>query len=186
MLSVETSRATLGLRRPLKVKIPALACALLCRFAAPELTKAQAEAGAGWSVPFKGLHRIRIEIEDLNKADEDMGPSRDSLKDQILVALKRDVSQLKIDFSPGVSYVYLQIASIPIQASHNVVSFVHMALVRCVAIIGDDASTYLTGATIWLEDHLLYDSVDHMASRIRDRINQTMTTFAAEYYKENP
>jgi len=61
-----------------------------------------------------------------------------------------------------------------------------MALVRQVAIIGDDGNTYPTFATVWVVDNILFDSADHMISGIRDLISQMMTRLAVEYYKQNP
>jgi hypothetical protein len=82
------------------VKISTLACVLICFLAAPESTKCQ---------ELKGLQRIDILVENLSKADEDMRLTRESLKDQTLVALKRDIPKLKIVDSPVSSSVYLQI-----------------------------------------------------------------------------
>jgi hypothetical protein len=173
------------------VKIPVLAWALLCFFAAPELMKTQASQALG---DFKGLHRVAIAIERLSKADEDMGLTRDSLKDQILVALRRDIPKLEIisgDTSESSAHpagamatVYLAITSG--HFGKNVASHVQIELLRGVEIIGDDGAKYFAVATVWSDGGLGIDSVEQMPSRIRDRISQAMTAFAAEYYKEKP
>jgi hypothetical protein len=84
------------------VKIPALACALLCFFAAPELTKAQ---------EFQQLQRIQIVVENLNKLGNDMGLTEESIKNQALVALKRDIPKLTID-PLWPSFLYIRITSV--------------------------------------------------------------------------
>ena len=161
------------------MNIPALACALLCLFAAPELTKAQSTFG------LIGLRRVWIVIQPLNKAEEGIGLDRESLKDQILVALKRDIPKLEIESSIQGSYIYLQITSAQTEPN-RVATHVAVTLTRPVKIIGDDGSKTEKFATVWEKGTLLYDTVQHMASRIRGEISQAMTAFAAQYYNDNP
>jgi len=159
------------------VKISALTCVLICFLAAPESTKCQA---------FKGLQRTDIVIEDLGKVADDMGLTSESLRDQILVALKRDIPKIKIvTMTPGESYVYLQITSLQLPA-RGVAACVVVALRRYVEIIGDDGGKYFSFAAVWSREYMEVDSVDRIPSRIRDGINQAMTALAAEYYKQNP
>jgi hypothetical protein len=172
------------------VKISALAGVLICFLAAPELTKCQELEGE----ELKGLQRIDVLVEALNKVDDSMGSNRESLRDQILVALKRDIPKLKIvdtftGIGPVTSELYLQITSF--QAFKNsvadrIATFVELSLKRPALIIGDDGTKYFATATVWEKGTLVHDSIDHMSSRIRDQISQDMTAFAAEYYKQNP
>jgi hypothetical protein len=154
------------------VKISALAGVLICFLATPESTKCQA---------FKGLQRIDILVEKVN---ESIGLNHESLKDQILVALKRDIPKLKIDESSR-SWVYLQITSFQ-TVQTGVATCVHVSLRRPARIIGDDGEQYFTIVTTWEKETLIYGSIDRMPSSIRDEINESMTEFAAEYYKQNP
>ena len=164
------------------MKIPALACVLLGFFAAPTLTKAQEFDD------FKGLQRVGILVEELKKETTDTGLTRESLHDEILVALKRDVPKLKVVDDKallGVFRVYLNITSVH-TATVWVAAHVQIALHRRVEIIGDDGTKYFTVATVWEDNAVLYDPVEQLPSRIRDYISQAMTEFAAEYYNENP
>jgi hypothetical protein len=163
----------------LKVKISALAGVLICFLAAPETTKCQQE--------FKGLQRVEIVVEDLNKVSESMGLNHESLKDQILVALKRDIAKLKIgeaSSSPS-SWVYLRITSFQ-TATNWVATCVQVSLRRPARIIGDDGAQYLAIVTTWEKETIIHDSIDQMPSRIRDQISEAVTALAAEYYKQNP
>jgi hypothetical protein len=161
-----------------QVKISALAGVLICFLAAPESTKCQQE--------LTGLQRIHIVIENLDKETADMGLNEKSLRDQILVALKRDIPKITIVDTLGASsFVYLQITSL-LTATKGAAACVVVSLERPVQIIRDDGSKYLSIAEVWKEGHIELGPVDHMPSRIRDRINEAMTAFAAEYYKQNP
>jgi hypothetical protein len=61
-----------------------------------------------------------------------------------------------------------------------------VSLERQVEIIGDDGRKYSSTATVWTKGGLDLDSVEKVPSSIRDAINEEMTAFAAEYYKQNP
>ena len=76
-------RATLAPQEALKVKIPALACAVMWLFVLPEVTKAQ---------DLGDLRHILIVIEELNKETRNLGLTEQSLSDMVLVALKRAVA----------------------------------------------------------------------------------------------
>ena len=166
------------------MKISALAGVLICFLAAPESTKCQ---------EFKGLQNIGILIEDLDKEAANIGLTSESLRDQILVALKRDIPKLKIDSSPFPlrSYVHLQITSAPIltyagQVALGDAAFVLMSLERPTKIIGDDGTEYVAAVSAWKTGVILHDSFAEMPSSIREKISEAMTRLAAEYYKQNP
>ena len=161
------------------MKISALAGVLICFLAAPELTKCQELEGE----ELKGLQRIDVLVEALNKVDDSMGSNRESLRDQILVALKRDIPKITIVKSSP-SFVYLQITSI--RTAAGAVACVVVSLERPVEIIGDDGRKYPSVARVWTEGSIDLAAVEHIPSRIRDDINQAMTALAAEYYKQNP
>jgi len=169
-----------------QVKIPVLACVLLCVFAAPESTKAQ---------KLKGLHAACIVIESPDKETEDVGLTKESLTDQIVVALKRDIPKLKIESSSqraSLSCVYLEITSL--ETTTGIASFVSLSLRRPVAILEEDKGNIMTDpnylnyllAPVWNRGCLLIGGKVRHAARVRDQINQYLTALAAEYYKDNP
>lgn len=186
----------------LKVKISALACVLICFLGVPASTKCQGEPCGSRCTndllvlqnQFNGFQRVGIVIEKFDKSAENMGLSRESLRDQILVALKRDIPKVKIvepftGVGPVTSEVYLQITSFQTfknSVADSVATFVKLSLKRPALIIGDDGTKYFDTATVWEKETLLHDSIDHMPSRIRDQISEDLTEFAAEYHKQNP
>lgn len=117
--------------------------------------------------------------------DENIGLSLESLKDQILVALKRDIPKLKIvDDSSLTSYVHLQITSV--QTATQTATFVSVSLGRPVEIIGDDGSNHFTFATTWKTGTLMEGPPMEMRSHVREKVSEAMTALAAAYYKDNP
>ena len=157
------------------MRIPALACALICFFAVSELTKAQ---------ELKGLRRVQIEVTPLNKADKEMDLTVESLWDQTLVALKRDIPKLKIE-DAATSLVSVRVTSIS-TGGIEVASSVEVVLSRPVEIIADDGIKSYTLAVVWEKSSLLVGPFSNMASRIHEEISEKLTAFAAKYYKDNP
>lgn len=181
------------------MKISALACVLICFLGVPASTKCQGEPCGSRCTndlldlqnQFNGLQRIDVLVEALGEADENIGLTRESLRDQILVALKRDIPKLKIvgaftGIGPVTSEVHLQIKSFQTLKDSAVATFVALSLKRPALVIGDDGTKYFVMATVWEKGTLLYATVDQMPSRIRDKISEGMTEFAAEYHKQNP
>jgi hypothetical protein len=162
----------------LKVKIPVLAGVLLCFFAATESTKAQEYKD------LLGLLQAQIVVDPLSKPDKDMGLTVESLKDQTLVALKRDIPKLKIEDS-ATSFVRVSISAANVEG--EVAAFVEVSLVRPAIIIADDGSKVATMATVWDQGIILIGPLnDSMGSRIRKEIGEHLTALAAKYYKDNP
>lgn len=176
------------------MKIPALACALLCFFAAPELTKAQG---------FKKLQRIHIVVEDLNNLSRDMGLTEESITNQALVALKRDIPKLKIESS--LDSIYIRITSVPIESNagryglasfvpvesnagrYGLASFVEVSLRRNVRVVGvESLRTPVIFATVWDKGAVFTGDKYGVASAIHQEIDDELRAFAAQYYKENP
>lgn len=163
------------------MKPPALICALFCLFVAPQLVSAQTHYLAD-------MQRIGIVIDDLDTEEKNMGLTRESLTDVVLLALKRDVPKLTINEDSMVANndIYVRITSSMVD-QHNVVSFVEVSILRPAAIAGDSGAKVLTpSATVWSRGKLLGSPLSSMRSHIRDYLNQAVTEFAAQYNKDNP
>ena len=158
----------------------ALACALMCFFAVPKSTQGQ---------NLKGMHGVGIVIDYLGPIEKNLGLTSESLSDEILVALKRDLPKLKVELSGTSSYVYLTLASVEARnpvATFGVATSVTVSLRRPVEIIGDDGRRYFTFATAWARTGIVIDSIPDVASDVRDQISKFVTALAAQYYKDNP
>ena len=157
------------------MRIPALACALFCLFMTTKSAYAQDLAD---------LRRIAFVIEDIDKYSESAGITKQSLSDTVLVGLKRDVPKLKIGNEPVSSFFYVQISTIG--ASSGIATSVDVSVHRRAEIQGDNGRKILSAVTVWQHGDMLSGPLYDMASRIRDHINQAITAFAAQHYKDNP
>jgi hypothetical protein len=163
------------------MRIPALTCVLLCLFAAPEFTKAQA---------LRGLHAVDIMIERTgNSAEgETIGLTDELLTDQVFVALKRDVPKLLLNQKKaGLPYVHIEITAMK-TASSITIACVEFSLVRPVYFAEETptANREPVLGSVWRQGALFSTGHNDMASMIRDKIAEFLTQFAAAYYKDNP
>jgi hypothetical protein len=133
------------------------------------------------------MQRIGIMIEELHHNDEEMGLTRESLTDVILVALKRDVPKLKIADSPEAlaSAFDVRITSARID-DYTMSTFVELSILRPVEISGDNGRKIHAGVPVWSDGKMLAGPTYEMASRILEYLNQCLTEFAAQYHKDNP
>ena len=155
------------------MKIPALACAMLCLFMATKSASAQQLAD---------LQHIAVVVADLSRESEGIGLTRQSLADAVLAGLKRDVPNLKIDSIPPVSVFYVQVTTV----RDGTASFIAVSVVRPGEVAGDDGSkVYSAPMTVWHRGTLLTGSNSTMASAVRDSINDAVSAFAAQYEKDN-
>lgn len=158
------------------MKKPALLCLLICFFITPGPTKAQ---------NLRGLTGVKILVEELTDESKSLGLTSQSVRDHVLVALKRDIPKLKVSdtLSP---YVYVRITSLIFGVNNDfVASNIEVHLKRPV-LIGETPDLIAVKATVWDKEALMTDSTTNMASRINNEISNILTMFAADYYKDNP
>jgi len=130
------------------------------------------------------LQHIGIVIEDLDPDSESVGLTKQFLSDMVLVGLKRDVPKLKIDNESVSSFFYVQITTVTL--NNGTACAIDVALERPAMIVGDNGKIFSTVAKVWDKGSLLKGPTSGTASRIRDFINDFVTAFAAQYYKDNP
>jgi hypothetical protein len=132
----------------------------------------------------KGLEGIDIVVEGFNK-DVDLGFSPQDVDSQVLVAIKRDIPKLPVGKRFG-AYIYVRITSITIPGGFA--SNVSVQLRRLSHIIRENQTDtgILVVATLWEKGSILSGSASTIRSRIFEEINEELTEFAANYYRENP
>ena len=156
------------------MRIPALVCAMLYLVVTTKAVHAQQLAD---------LQYISIVIGDLSSETERVGLTKQSLTDTVRVGLKRDAPKLLIDSTPPVSVLYVKITSV----GDGTASFISVSVVRPGEVRGDNGGKVYSGpVTVWHRGYLLTGPTATMASQIRDSINEGVTDFAAQYYKDNP
>jgi hypothetical protein len=136
---------------------------------------------------FSGLSSIDIAVEDLDRTGKEIGLTKGSIKDEILVAVKRDLPKLKIESGPRVSLIYVVITvgetNTAFAASANIF------LYRPVEILGDDGNKYFALGAVWKKVSLLTNNrptLPYMSSKIHDLLSEGLTAFSAQYYTDNP
>jgi hypothetical protein len=156
------------------MKMAALFCAMFCLFTSTKSADAQQLAD---------LQYIAIVIAELSTETERVGLTKQSLTDTVRVGLKRDAPKLLIDSTPPVSVFYVQITSV----GDGTASFISLSVVRPGEIAGDKGNKVYSGpVTVWHKGYLLTGPTSTMALQIRDSINEGVTAFASQYYKDNP
>jgi hypothetical protein len=110
------------------------------------------------------------------------------LESQTLVALKRDIPRLQINKTASAIFYVNIIAAEGKTASPYVGVCLSIELSRQVKVLGDDGQTEVGRgfATVWDTAYLLGGGKEDMAARIREKLSELITQFAAAYYRQNP
>ena len=141
--------------------------------------------------PLTRLRQTSIVAETLHEDAKTLGLSIKSLESQVLVGLRRDIPRLTVRES-AVPVLYLQVTALQEtnvggQESGFSVS-VLLGMLRPVMIredVGVGEVTF-TMATVWWKTALLVGSRTSMRKQVKDEINEKLTEFAADYYRQNP
>ena len=155
------------------------------------LASLQGEAQETNVGPLTSLRQTNIVVEPLNEAAKTVGLSKENLESQLLVGLRRDIPRLTVRES-AVPVLYLQVTALQEtnvggQESGFSVS-VLLGMLRPVMIredVGVGEVTF-TMATVWWKTALLVGSRTSMRKQVKDEINEKLTEFAADYYRQNP
>ena len=143
-------------------------------------------SSAATDTTFKGLDRLDVAIEKLDQAGEQTGLTQESLQSLVTVAIKRDIPTMRVEKGLG-AYIYVVVTCKQTTASATA-CFVSVELTRPVKILKNDFNTEVGGTlgVVWDKGMLLHHPTTSMASKIREEIEQEITDFAAEYYRQNP
>ncbi len=134
--------------------------------------------------PLTRLGQNRVVVKTLDADAKALGLSKKSLESQILVGLRRDIPRLAIRESSS-PYLYLQVTVV--RATYEgggeggFAAFVSLEMKRPVTILGA-----WTVATVWSDGVLLFGSREYIRQQVKDSIDEKLTEFAADYYRQNP
>src|SRR6266478_3083303 len=138
----------------------------------------------------KDLHQVSIVIEKLGDSEKRVGLTEEALQSQTLVALKRDLPRLEVK-EDAIPFLYVNTIATRVHFESGgdlgTALCLSIQLKRSVMVLNDDRRV-IGGmvTTVWETGTLLVGSSENMASRVRDKINDLMTQFAAAYYRQNP
>jgi len=141
--------------------------------------------------PLTRLRQISIVVEDLHADAKTVGLSVKSLESQMLVGLRRDIPKLVIRENTF-PYLYLNVSVGQHSGSGGQESgfsaYVMLILLRPVMILEDVGAGQITftTATVWWKIALLAGSRTSIHRLVKDEINEKLTEFAADYYRQNP
>ncbi len=141
--------------------------------------------------PLTRLRQTRIVVEPLSADAKTLGLSRKSLESQMLVGLRRDIPKLAVRES-AIPHLYLQVTvvrrtTVGGQERGSCV-FVNLRMERPVMLREDVGigEVTLVMATLWDMGALLASSRRSIRQQVRDSIDEILTEFAADYYRQNP
>ena len=138
----------------------------------------------------KGLTRLNIVIENLGDVEAKAHLDAESLEATTLVALKRDLPKVSYD-KDAVGYVYVNVLCMEVgnPGSHAVACNVGLAINRLVSIVPDpykNGSDGIVHARVYNTGIMLTGDLAAIGERVRQKVSDLMTRFAAEYYRQNP
>ncbi len=142
--------------------------------------------------PLKRLRQTSILVEPLTPAAKTVGLSRKSLESQLLVGLRRDIPGLAVRESAG-PFLYLQVIVLRAttgggQQEIGFSVIVRLEMLRPVMILEDEGVGEVTLAvvTVWDKGELLVGNRTSIRQQVKDEIDEALTEFAADYYRQNP
>ncbi len=138
--------------------------------------------------PLKSLRQTAILIEPLNADAKTLGLSRKTLESQILVGLRRDIPRLAVRESAA-PYLYLNVTVVrDTTVGRTFAVSVALLVNRPVTILEDVGVGEVTFAmaSVWSRATLMGGSRENTRQQVKDAIDELLTMFAADYYRQNP
>ena len=130
-------------------------------------------------------------VETLNADAKTLSLSKKSLESQMFVGLRRDIPRLAVRESAHPS-LSLQVTVARVTTlegqEFGFSACVSLEMLRPVTILEDVGFGEVTfaQAVVWSKNVLLAGSRTSMRQQVKDEINEKLTAFAADYYRQNP
>ncbi len=141
--------------------------------------------------PLKSLRQTAIVVEPLDADTKTVGLSKKSLESHMLVGLRRDIPGLAVRESVRTA-LYLEVAVVRETtvggSERGFAAFVSLRMMRPVTIQEDVGVGEVTfaRATVWHKARLLAGNREYIRQRVKETIDEQLTAFAADYYRQNP
>jgi hypothetical protein len=135
--------------------------------------------------PFPRLKAVDIVVEDLSTDAEKVWLTKGDLESVALVALKSKLPKVDVR-KAAISYVYINVTLVCTE--YVCAANADISLNRPTTVLEDDrkAEVGFLMANVWHVNTLFISSRDNMAHRVKEYIDEAITSFAAEWYKANP
>ena len=141
--------------------------------------------------PLTSLRQAFILVEPLPPDAKTVGLSRKSLESHLLVGLRRDIPKLAVRES-ALPTLYLSVTALREtyvggQESGFAVCVI-LKMQRLATILHDVGvgDVTLESVTVWDNGTILVGSRTSIRQQVKDSIDEMLTLFAADYYRQNP
>ena len=141
--------------------------------------------------PLTSLRQTSILVGTLRPDAKTVGLSKKSLESQMLVGLRRDIPKLAVR-EIALPTLYLDVGVVRTTTEggreSSFSACLNLRMMRPVTIqedVGVGEVTF-TSATVWIKGSLLSGSRTSMRQQVKDEIDEKLTEFAADYYRQNP
>ena len=141
--------------------------------------------------PLTRLRQAYIVIEPLSPDAKKLGLSIRSLESQMLVGLRRDIPRLAIR-EGVIPNLYLRVTILQERTVEGrelgFAAFVNLQVTRPATILEDGAigEVMVAMLTVWESAVLLTGSRRGIRQQVKESVNEKLTAFAADYYRQNP
>jgi hypothetical protein len=124
-------------------------------------------------------------VEEMSSDAVKLGLTREDLESTALVALKSKLPKISVSKITG-SYMYINVTLVC--SEYVCAANADVSLSRPTKVLDDDDKTEvgLAMANVWHKNKLFIGSGDSMSHNVKEYIDDALTQFAAEWYKENP
>ncbi len=141
--------------------------------------------------PLTRLRQTSILVEQLDADAKTLGLSEESLESQMLVGLRRDIPKLAVrESAPPYLYLNLNVARQTTVGGQETGFYACVSLeMRRPVTIQEDVGVgevTFTSATVWIKGSLLVGPRRSIRQQVNNSIDELLTLFAADYYRQNP
>lgn len=140
-----------------------------------------------------GIDAFSINVKLVMKGFPDTNVSEQWIYDRALVAVKAKLPKIKIlnekDVKPGIPYIELSFVIVKTNGGYAGMQDASFRILDHYALYPSSYSpkdTRLAYICLWESGGVFSGPDEHLENRIEDQINDSVMTFAANYYKDNP
>lgn len=136
------------------------------------------------TVPFRRLKSVEIVVEDMSTDAVKVGLTREDLESTALVALKSKLPKIAVG-KTAASFVYINVTLVC--SEYVCASNADVSLSRPTTVLDDENTEVgFKIANVWHKNTLFLGPRDTMSHKVKEYVDEALTQFAAEWYKENP
>ena len=133
------------------------------------------------------LSEIRIVIEHMGSNEKELGLNENDIKNHVFVFLRSKLPTLKVTESVVVPYVYINLNIAKYRTgSGAILGYVGSVRVHIERQVTIDKIGKLTAAPVWINSTLVSGLQDKAVAHVRESLDDLLTAFAADWYRDNP